>query len=895
MLKKIGKILGVILLLFFISAFALRSYFKGILIDKVKQTINEEVNAVVDFGGFDIALISSFPQFKFSINQLTVVGIDTFQNDTLLQMGELNFRLNLMDVIGGNYEIQSFGVEDLQMNALVLKDGKVNWDIVPPSEEEEVVEEEEPGDFKFNLKKYYLKNININYNDMESNMSMKIENLNHEGSFKMEGDLMDILTETSIDALSFSSEGILLANKLKINAKADLALDMLKSLYTFKENEFVVNELKMGINGWVLIPDSADMEMDIAVKAVDNKFSDVLSLVPGAYTEDFSDLKTDGKFSLSMWFKGVMNDVLLPKFNIDLQVKNAFVQYPDLPEKVKNIQMDLNVKNSDGLVNSTLVDLKSLHLEIGKNPIDLTFFLSQPETDPNFKGAIKAKLDLGSLAKAIPLDEGDHLKGLINADIELDGKMSQVENEQYDKMKFVGTVSVMDLLYKTIGMPDMLIKNANFTATPKFFKLDQFESKIGKSDLSAQGYIDNIFGYVFKDEVIKGNFAIQSNYFEVNEWMSDDETTTEETTEETSESGVVEIPKNIDFELTTNFKKIDYDNMSITNFKGKLLVKNGELMFQDNSFNMLESTMAIKGKYSTLDIKKPFVDMDFGIQNLDIPFAFKTFNTIKTLAPIAENAQGKMNLTLKFNALLSDSMTPIMNTINGGGELLTKSLQIQNSGLFKDISSKINYTKLNDLQLADLKLLFNIANGKINVSPTNLKIGTSSAVLKGWNAFDNTMEYVMEFKVPRTELGGTANAFIGNIEKEASRLGVPASVGEFLLFDVVASGNTLKPKVTVKPRVGNTGVDLKNQLKNKADEKINEVKTEVKQKVEEKKQEVKQVFDEKKQAAEAELEKQKLEAQKQADDLKKKAEAEKKKQEEEVKKKAAEELRKRFR
>jgi hypothetical protein len=895
MLKKIGKVLGVIVLLFFITAFALRSYFKGILVDKVKQTINEEVNAVVDFGGFDIALITSFPQFKFSINQLTVVGVDTFQNDTLLKMGELNFRLNLMDVIGGNYEIQSFGVEDLEMNALVLQNGKVNWDIVPTSEEEEEVEEEESGDFKFKLKKYYLKNINIDYKDLESNMSMKIQNLNHEGSFKMEGDLMDIFTETSIDALSFTSEGVLLANKLKINAKADLALDMLKSLYTFKENEFKINELKMGVNGWVLIPDSADMEMDIAVDAKDNKFSDVLSLVPGAYTADFSDLKTEGTFNLSMWFKGVMNDVLLPKFNIDLKVKNSFVQYPDLPEKVKNIQMDLNVKNDDGYANSTLVDLKQLHLEIGKNPIDITFFLSQPETDPNFKGSIQSKLDLASLSKAIPLEDGEELKGLIQADIELDGKMSYVENEEYDKMKFVGEVSITDMFYKMVDMPDMLIKNANFTATPKFFKLNQFESQIGKSDLSAQGYIDNIFGYVFKDEVIKGNFAIQSNYFDVNEWMSDEETSTEETSEETSGSGVVEVPKNIDFELTSNFKKIDYDNMPITNFKGKLTIKNGEILFHDNSFNMLESTMSMKGKYSTSDITKPFVDMDFGIQNLDIPFAFKTFNTIKTLAPIAENAQGKMNLSIKFNSLLSDSMTPILNTINGGGELLTKSLQIQNSGLLKDISSKINYTKLNDLQMSDLKLLFKIADGKINVSPTNLKMSTSSAVLKGWNAFDNTMEYIMEFKVPRTELGGAANAFIGNIEKEASKLGVPASAGEFLLFDVIASGNTLKPTVNVKPRVGASGADLKNQLKNKAEEKINEVKTEVKQKVEEKKQEVKQVVDEKKQAVEAELEKQKIEAQKQADEIKKKAEAEKKKKEEEAKKKAAEELRKRFR
>ena len=561
---------------------------------------------------------------------------------------------------------------------------------------------------------------------------------------------------------------------------------------------------------------------------------------------------------------------------------------------LKNPTIALNIKNNDGLANSTIIDLKSLHLEIAKNPIDLSFFLSQPETDPAFKGALKSKLNLESLAKAIPLDEGDNLKGLIQTDIEFDGKMSMVENEQYDQMKFIGDVSLSNLLYKTTGMPDMLIQSANFTATPQLFKLTQFESKIGKSDLSAQGHIDNIFGYVFKDEVIRGNFNLQSNYFDLNEWMSDEEESAE-VEEESSESGVVEVPKNIDFELSTLFKKIDYDNMPITDFKGKLTVKNGEVLFHENSFNMLESSFGLKGKYSTADIIKPFVDIDFAIQNLDIPTAFKTFNTVKSLVPVAENTNGKMNLSLKFNALLSDSMTPIMNSINGSGELSTKDILVKGSGVLKQLSSKINFDKLNNLQLQDVKMLFSITNGKINVSPTNIKMGTSSALLKGWNSFDRTMEYVMEFKVPRTELGGTANAWIGNLESEASRLGVPASVGEFLLFDVNANGNVLKPKVTVKPRVNVQGADLKNQLKNKADAKITEVKEEVKQKVDEKKQEVIKVVDEKKQAAEAELEKQKLEAQKKADELKKKAEAEKKKQEEEAKKKATDQLLKRLR
>ncbi len=60
--------------------------------------------------------------------------------------------------------------------------------------------------------------------------------------------------------------------------------------------------------------------------------------------------------------------------------------------------------------------------------------------------------------------------------------------------------------------------------------------------------------------------------------------------------------------------------------------------------------------------KKPTVAMNFKMENFDIQTTFKTFNSVKKIAPIGEYAKGMFSATIEnFNTSLNDKMEPDLN------------------------------------------------------------------------------------------------------------------------------------------------------------------------------------------------------------------------------------------
>ena len=889
--KKIALIFVILFVLLIGTAVVVPVVFKDDIVQLVKDTANENVNAQVDFGHFDLGLISSFPKFSFSIEDVSVINKAPFEGDTLAFIGELNFQLDLMSVINGKYSIESFEINHLNANATVLEDGRANWDIVP----EDSTATETPEDttasepFEFALERYALNDINVKYTDKESDMKAVIKNLNHSGSFKMDGDLMDVFTQTNIDKLDFFMEGDHLVNQMPISAKADLALDMEQSKYTFLENEFVFNELKLGVDGWVAMPDE-DIDMDIKVSALDNTFKSILSLIPAAYKSDLEGIETSGDFDLTAVLKGKMTETTYPMMDIDLSVKDGFFHYPDLPESAKNIQVELMVDNKDGILDHTEVNLKLFHVELAKNPIDIQFYTTNIETDPFLKGKIQSKLNLENLKDVVPMEEGEDYKGRINADLAFNGRMSSIENERYEEFKANGEVSLLELVYETPDMPKTEISTAYFKFTPQQFELTQFEAKVGNSDIQAKGTIDNILSYVFKDETIHGAFTVTSKYFDANEWMEDEDTEAIEEAEEEEDDELAVVPKNINFELVTKLDSIAYDNMPITNFKGRLTIKEGTVRFHDNSMNMLKGVIGIDGVYSTADPEKPFSNLSLDIKQLDIPTAVKAFNTIEEMAPVLKYAEGEMDLMLDFKTLLTDSMTPVYSSMNGKGNLKTRSLMINENPALKTLAKQVKNDKFSKMRAEDLNISFVIEDGKLTTKPFKLKVGKTESMVSGWNDFDGNMRYVMDTKMPRSEMGSDANQLIDNLAGKASGLGVKVAVGEYLLFDVIAEGKTSSPKYKVVPKGMSGESSMKDQTKEAVKEKVDEFKNKAEDEINKQKEAAQQKIDEEKEKAKAEAEAAKAEAERKAkeaaDKAKAEAEAKKKAEEEKLKKEA---------
>lgn len=63
------------------------------------------------------------------------------------------------------------------------------------------------------------------------------------------------------------------------------------------------------------------------------------------------------------------------------------------------------------------------------------------------------------------------LNGTINADMQMSGRLSYIEKEQYEHIQAAGTIGLTGMKLQMKDMPDVEIQKSLFTFTPKYLQL----------------------------------------------------------------------------------------------------------------------------------------------------------------------------------------------------------------------------------------------------------------------------------------------------------------------------------------------------------------------------------------------------------------------------------------
>ncbi|RZL30564.1 MAG: membrane assembly protein AsmA, partial [Pedobacter sp.] len=267
--------------------------------------------------------------------------------------------------------------------------------------------------------------------------------------------------------------------------------------------------------------------------------------------------------------------------------------------------------------------------------------------------------------------------------------------------------------------------------------------------------------------------------------------------------------------------------------------------FKDMDLNMLAGTVKMNGSYATVNPKKPKVDIDFGIEKMDIQQAFNAFNTIKLLAPVAKYTKGSFSTNLKFNSDLDEGMMPIYSSINAEG--LTNIIQALVEGFepVNKLAAALGSAEMRKLELNNVLAKFKISNGRLNVSPFDIKVKGVVMNVVGSNGIDQTMDYNLALNVPRAMLGSKANDAANTVIASLnSKAGTNVSMGETVKVNAVLGGTFLKPTIKLKYGAGDgtaksavtTAInqvvaEKKAELQAKAQEKIDTVKKKAIEKV----------------------------------------------------------------
>lgn len=833
-MKKALKIIGITLAVIFLILLILPFAFKGKIIELVKTEANKNLKAQVDFSDVSLSLIRNFPNLSVSIDDLSVIGIEPFEGDTLAYMDALKLTLDIMSVIKGDeIQIKKILLNKPNINVLVLKDGTANYDIMIESEDETSANEESEGSVNLNISEYEINDGRLVYNDATFPMLMSMQGLNHEGKGNFAEEIFTLYTNTNIDKVTVDYDGTRYVNNTKADLKADIAMDLPNMKFTFMENELSINQLAIGFNGWLAMPED-DIDMDITFDAKKNDLKTLLSLIPAEFAEDLDGIKADGIVSLSGFVKGIYNDTNMPGFGLNFGVENGRVQYPDLPRSIENIQIKADILSPEGSdMDKMTVDVPKFHMEIGKsasdpNTIDARLSLRNPMTDPLIDTKVDADLNLGSFKDVIPMDNDFNLAGMLNAHFELKGALSAIENQQFDNFKANGNAVLANFAYSDTDLKAE-IPEARMSFNPQHLNLEILKVIYEGMNISVDGYMNNYVAYALTDTTLQGVFNLSIDKIDANKLMGDEETEEETPTDTTSTGDPVLVPDNLDITLNAQIGEIRYDDLLLNNIKGALVIKNETVSLNDLLFEILGGNAKMNGSYITQNHAVPVADFSFDLSNIDIAETATAFTTVEKYAPIAKYASGKISSAMNIKTDLTADFTPVYETMNGGGTLSSDHVVLEGGKFLKKLSETLKSPKLAKQNVQDINASFVIENGKITTDPFDVKIDKIDAEVSGYTSFDATMDYNMAMDIPREELGGDFNKMAEGLLSQANTfLGGNMTLGDIIKVDVRIHGDIADPKIS--PSFGGMGGEttLKDQakeaIKEVVDEKIDEAK-----------------------------------------------------------------------
>ncbi|HAF75942.1 MAG TPA: AsmA family protein, partial [Maribacter sp.] len=372
--KKILKILGVFLLLILIVLIAAPFFLEAKIGDIIKNNVNNNVNATLDFSEANLSLVKSFPNAEVNFKDVVLINKAPFEGDTLFKANNLDLTMGIMQLFkstGDAIAINDINLEGALVNIVVDKEENASYDIAIASETTTTAEEPTSTDgFSFDLQSYEITNSRIYYTDNSTGIAFKLDDFQHNGTGDLSLATSELDTHTNA-LISLEMDSVNYLNKNKIKLDALIGIDLNENKYSFLKNEALINQLPLVFDGFVKLNDTSQ-EVDLTFKTPSSDFKNFLGVIPEIYSKNIENVTTTGDFAVNGNFNGVVDETHIPKFHIELKSDNASFKYPDLPKAVKNVFFDVQIDNKTGIVEDTYVNINKASFMIDEDKFNLT-------------------------------------------------------------------------------------------------------------------------------------------------------------------------------------------------------------------------------------------------------------------------------------------------------------------------------------------------------------------------------------------------------------------------------------------------------------------------------------------------------------------------------------------
>ena len=572
--------------------------------------------------------------------------------------------------------------------------------------------------------------------------------------FHFKGAHTEVLADAKVDDL-------LNDPLITFHTKSTVDLDALAKTFPLQESVTIRGKL------------DADMGMKCRLSTL--KKQDIGRMKLGGKLElndfELKDTAKDFNFLGNATFRFRDNETLQAQVDIRKLVLRSRLLSSDIERLVANVT-STNPQDTTRIVSLQCdMEVSKLHASMGDSiKLYSARAKAQAALEPQEADATKPAVDFSLRADSLFFSAAEARMAMNVAGIKM--KAEKLNDSLWVPK---GIVGFDRLRFRTpeFGLPIRMAKTAVTVDGPKI-RLKNASVRIGRSDMTATGDMEGVYRAMTKGEKLTARLSLTSNLIDCNQLinsLSFPQDTTEVLTDSVpSEMKLFVIPRNIDFELQTDLKKVVFEKMLFENVHGAVDIKNQAIHLEDLSMRALDADMKAVMVYKASSPRGGYAGFDFKIRNINIAKLVDFVPSLDTIVPMLRSFKGRVMFDVAADARLDSAMNIRIPTLRSAIHIKGDSLVLMDGETFAEISKMLMFKNKKENVFDSISVNVTVHDGNVTVYPFLVEIDRYKAAIGGEQGLDMNFNY--HISILKSPLPFKAGVNItGNLDKMKFRIG----------------------------------------------------------------------------------------------------------------------------
>ena len=269
--------------------------------------------------------------------------------------------------------------------------------------------------------------------------------------------------------------------------------------------------------------------------------------------------------------------------------------------------------------------------------------------------------------------------------------------------------------------------------------------RIGRSELTASGSVHDLYGAMKFHKTLRAKLDLTSRNLNCNQLIRSlsfpEDTLQAETDTTATNLKLFVIPRNVDFELTTNLRRVRYGKMLFTDVKGDVDVRNQAIHLKELSMKGMGATMKTTLLYRAARPQAGYAGFDFKLHDVNIGHLVDFVPSLDSIVPMLRSFEGVVDFNVAAATALDSCFNLKIPSLRSAIHIKGDSLVLMDGETFAEISKKFLFKNKERNLIDSIAVNISVQDGNVTVYPFVIQMDRYRAAVGGTQDLAMNFDY----------------------------------------------------------------------------------------------------------------------------------------------------------